>query len=838
MNKISYSKLFDAAASAFSLIEMLMALLVASLLLAALAPVITKRINEHIVVSGTGAAIIPKVYCAYINNGTSLIKKETPEEGCIVPENTYSANIIMASGGGGGGGAIDSAAGTLDYTLMPAYTGGNGASTTGGGSIQSIKFSKASHTMWIYLTGGGAGGGGGNGEINIVPNEDNCKAIYGNDTEKFATKKGNYAVFSNTTTHPVCVTKFNQKASSGCWSEYSNPCTNYTTAIGTTGPAYEYSGCGRTVCIQSSAIKACQDLADITKMDWELPSLEVLKTWNTDKQWYALHLCDYNTNTYISECKNTYSSFTVDGKVTTGSLCTLYAPDTAANGDLQGYGLDSRYSSRWSPFATNINYPRSVRCVLSESFNRYTGGGGSSGTFIKLKVPSSILIKATENGEATLKTFAGNGGKGGNSKSISKGISGTHSYAEISDSNNNIIWRVTVSGGENGGGGANTNSAGTGGKIASSNNCKYLDITNSEYTTEKTINCSDLPDVVFNTGEDGGNGDIGTSYATTGYGARAGWGDGTLQGSRIYPPSGTSTTLIDGTNANIAGSGGSGGNCYYSSGALTCGKGGDGAGGRIYATHRISFQGAGGGGGAAGTVAHIKNVQVRPGDFFKIQIGHGGGGGNVGSKGSDGGSSYVELIRNETKISKYEILGGGGGNGAVKGDPDTNKQPSAGIAGNESKIASGTNIPNNEYYPKISDETKGSDGIVSSDFISAYGGNGGINSKISLLAQTDGTLNGKPCGGLNKNEIQINDDTKWECTSNSIVPLNLTRALNDLAVSDTTISDIIENLAPGATGGGGGGWQSGAIPEASGGAKGMGGYVIIYFGDWSQNPTE
>ena len=208
---------------AFSLVEMLMALLVASLLMAALAPVMTRRMHENVVVSGTGKTILPKVYCAYINNGLIPVKKETIEEGCAVPNDTYYANIIMASGGGGGGGAVESANGVTDYTLMPAYTGGSGAATTGGGSTQSVKFSKSSHTMWIYLAGGGSGGGGGNGEVGIVPNEENCKALgsIGTDTDGHS----DWVTYDG---FGLCVTKFNQKVTSGCYNAYTHVASSGT----------------------------------------------------------------------------------------------------------------------------------------------------------------------------------------------------------------------------------------------------------------------------------------------------------------------------------------------------------------------------------------------------------------------------------------------------------------------------------------------------------------------------------------------------------------------------------------------------------------------------------
>ena len=93
---------------AFSLVEMLLALLVASLLMAALAPVMTKKFSENVTVSGTGNAIVPEGGC--------VLTEGIEEEGCTVPNNTHSINVILASGGGGGGGAAKMSLGTTKYT--------------------------------------------------------------------------------------------------------------------------------------------------------------------------------------------------------------------------------------------------------------------------------------------------------------------------------------------------------------------------------------------------------------------------------------------------------------------------------------------------------------------------------------------------------------------------------------------------------------------------------------------------------------------------------------------------------------------------------------------------
>ena len=78
----------------FSLVEMLMALLVASLLLAALAPVMTKRMNDNVSITG-------------ISGGTRLDYKRTfyTDSEWTVPNGVNQINITAIGGGGSGGGA-------------------------------------------------------------------------------------------------------------------------------------------------------------------------------------------------------------------------------------------------------------------------------------------------------------------------------------------------------------------------------------------------------------------------------------------------------------------------------------------------------------------------------------------------------------------------------------------------------------------------------------------------------------------------------------------------------------------------------------------------------------
>ncbi len=82
-------------ASAFSLVEMLMALLVASLLLAALAPVMTKKFGENVNVSGSGGSGVRSDYQRVFDKDTEW----------TVPGGVNTINITAVGGGGAGGGA-------------------------------------------------------------------------------------------------------------------------------------------------------------------------------------------------------------------------------------------------------------------------------------------------------------------------------------------------------------------------------------------------------------------------------------------------------------------------------------------------------------------------------------------------------------------------------------------------------------------------------------------------------------------------------------------------------------------------------------------------------------
>ena len=241
----------------FSLVEMLMALLVASLLLAALAPVMTRRMNENLHIVGTGGLFSRSYTCVYREAADN-----SEQDKCHIPSGVYSVSILAASGGGGGGGASERTTGSK--TQLLDVNGGTGAYGTQ--TANQITFNGTTKELEIELGGGGGGGGGtayfsGNAapqeqadcqgrDANGFPNGTNFGAFVASGDNG---NQGNICVSlynpasngngTSTPTIPGGVTKCTAGATSG-QSGYCGSNTNCTTGAnccweGTTAGAYD-----------------------------------------------------------------------------------------------------------------------------------------------------------------------------------------------------------------------------------------------------------------------------------------------------------------------------------------------------------------------------------------------------------------------------------------------------------------------------------------------------------------------------------------------------------------------------------------------------------------------
>ena len=139
---------------AFSLVEMLMALLVASLLLAALAPVMTKKFSENVNVSGSMGSYTTKQKTKEIEFGSEECSEiKTDADGSQYCEGEYTVkggfngyiNVTVIGAGGGGGTAPT--AGFVEYTAA--------------GSTNTFTVPAMVSDIEATLISGGAGGGAG-----------------------------------------------------------------------------------------------------------------------------------------------------------------------------------------------------------------------------------------------------------------------------------------------------------------------------------------------------------------------------------------------------------------------------------------------------------------------------------------------------------------------------------------------------------------------------------------------------------------------------------------------------------------------------------------------------
>ncbi len=138
--------------AAFSLVELLMALLVASLLMAALAPVMTRKFGEVVSFEGTLPAVKTKTHqIEYGSKECSVIKTDTDGseycEGEFIVPSGYNGKMKVTLIGGGGGGSTAPTAGYVEYTLA--------------GSTNEFRVPAGVSKLETTLVSGGAGGGAG-----------------------------------------------------------------------------------------------------------------------------------------------------------------------------------------------------------------------------------------------------------------------------------------------------------------------------------------------------------------------------------------------------------------------------------------------------------------------------------------------------------------------------------------------------------------------------------------------------------------------------------------------------------------------------------------------------
>ena len=798
--------------NAFSLIEMLMALLVASLLMAALAPVMTKRMNENIKVNGLG-----ETYRAPADMQCYTYSDSTPSVDVSIND-VYSVSFLIASAGGGGAGSTS----TKKIQQTPIQITG----TTTSDTTQEITITEYMTDIKAALVGAGGGGAGGAGYVAGCPTE--TTELKGNSTVKaFCMTKYNvgervnlvypknydyvpntigaaevhYAADSNVANY-CSPTSGYAHAGKCCW-RVKDALDANSTANQKDGKCtgWGYSACNRTVCQFNAADNACKSFTyapgGIESVNWNLPSynqaeylskVPLLQLGSGGSGGNGIWLCNNYTSQYgywcqevPNRCIGSYDNW-----------CHPYHIWVSKSGSPKSFSFANE-TAKINNAVDNVYYAFSARCTLEKSnlFKSYSGAGGAAGAYIFEIDFTEYVKQAGVNGKIIL--TAGKAGIGGNKSAsnntkASDGTAGNLSQIIIKKQNGDTVYGIRAKGGSGGKAAQNITAAGTAAinpNISSSRNCEYTTdgINWSETSCTKNI-------------LKGGNGEIK-------------WKETAAKGIASISPISSNTSGY--------GAGGEGGTSSYGyNDKADSTQGTNGKAGFIKLTYSNEYPAAPGGGGGGGTVAQIKDVQLGRQAECKLTIGKGGKGGNIDNDGIDGGASSIKC---NTDTRTFIVPGGKGGK---KGTPalsisGINSIPIPGKGGEYGNIKNASTPAIKDYNNSkkvINEGTNGTDGKYNQTTKESIGGRGG----------TSGTGTKGACGGLYIEEDEAKGICKVSETDNKRID-GKGFTYEDVIIPNS--STLSTSLGIASAGGGGGGWIRNLNPGKGG--DGMNGYVCVYW---------
>ena len=817
---------------AFTLAELLTAVLVISIIMVALAPVITKRMKDNVSVTTDNK----KGLEIFANPGTYTFD---------VPIGINTLFLQGAGGGGGGGGAsyIDK---TLSFTQNRTWTVPKG--------VSQITFT---------LTGSGGGGGGG---------------YYTSKTDEFGGcgAHTNRIPYMADNGQDLCVTRYIDNNLTGLRSgvmfvKAGEQCSGTDCCYQNDSSVVAYfskcapniagsKGCGKTYCSRGAQSSICLSMsnyvtsppfASIIWTDRKITEGRLITS--TEYKRIMQDAKDRGVEGYagpngIDYCWGGYDPFgdshpsfplpRCDGMTDT---CLGSGNNYCYNYGIYFYDGNGAHNQGFNNNSYGVGGVIGVYRLLCVrnlvTRELYPAAGGYSGASIE----KTINVLPNDKLEITI----GDGGDGGNANG-GAGKQGETTQI-IHKRGSTVLGTYYVKGGL-GGAGAKSNAAGSNSGNATPAGTCYAKFKNKaedkNYSTSQTCSVQSYAGSAgtsaneYNQWTAVAKGGAGAAYKNSGSGAAGATLDTGEENS-----SGTAVTG-QGFDATTPGSGGGGGFCGR--GKTSCQKGGKGGKGKVEISYRVMLPGGGGGAGTrvggttdAGVSYEIK-YKVQEGSRIVFEVGSGGSG---GSQGQDGANGTPTVIGSNDLI----FLAGHGGYSITQSQKNSLSNC---IGTNEDSTVIGNCIDNANYKAKggeasrmtvdyeeytgsnalglIVNTANVSHSIVNTKYKGYDGKKGSQNrSVVPFTYGFDGGVGGAPfgirpnniigaitCGGgLSGNNGLQTDPEQYICTSGS-------PNANNAKPHDSANNEF------GGSGGGGGGVIDTSFDLGSGGS-GSNGYLRI-----------
>ena len=815
----------------FTLAELLTAVLVISVIMVALAPVITKRMKDTVSVQTDNK----KGLEIYPNPGTYTFD---------VPIGINTLFIQGSGGGGGGGGATLSSEISIAKTANSTWT-----------------VPKGVNQITLKITGAGGGGGGANGVATgkICKSYDWDKWNSGLSVKRLpeynivrgADDGGDLCMFTQST-HAGYPNWINAK---DYVSGDENLCTSDYCCWRTNNDAKK----GVAVCTYPAAASMCGYYPNPQSMDINGTPNPERNTYRLPKQKELQYIADNVANLYIplNICGNNQTTYCPGSPKTypTDRTCAETAVNGITNGQLHGMWGEDKIAYRTYTFTCSnsvlfnqLNTAFQVRCVRPlKHVSAFSGAGGASGAVLE----KNISVLPDDTFEITI----GTGGNGGASKT--NGSQGATTKV-VHKRGGVELGTYYVKGG-------------LGGKAATatSHGEAYTEGTSTNDTTPSGTCYSKSRKSASDSFAGGNTACSIISYSGT-QGSETKGGDGgkvnntgtinqgeSSSGGYIYDDParafGVRNTTKEanyakGQNASEYGFGGGGGlTPTWASSASHFFQGGKGANGKVEILYKLALPGSGGGSGARvggqdnGTNKDYEiKYKVREGDRIVLEVGSGGSGGAIGQDGINGTPSIVgnneiiflagqggKAVTQTQKDGVRSCVQNASNNSAIANClSNSSFKPQGGKSGiisTDNKIKTTTlgliiSNTSNTTFDFNTTTFKGEDGNTSSQVNAniipwSYGFDGGVGGAPFGIRASNAAAAVSCGGGMSANYADSTDTANYVCTSGNING-NSGRA-HDVA-----------NNEFGGSGGGGAGVVSDSFEQGSGGS-GSSGYLRI-----------